>query len=223
MMSEVDAAALEKIAPGARTAVVPNGADLSYFRPRRGEEGPALIYTGGMKMFANQDAVLFFVREIWPLVKREVPEAVFIAVGTNPPEELKAMAAAGSGIEVTGFIDDVRPYVARASVYVVPLRVGGGTRLKVLDAMAQGKAIVSTSIGCEGIDVVPGETLVIEDEPRAFAGQVVALLHDAGRRQRLGLAARALVERKYSWAVIGRSLQQAYEAAVRHNREKTTA
>lgn len=213
VMSALDAAALERIAPGVVTAVVPNGVDLEYFQPRRGEETLAVIYTGGMNMFANRDAVLHFIRTTWPAIKAAVPEAVFYAVGQDPSRELLALATPQSGIIVTGYVDDVRPWVARSAVYVVPLRVGGGTRLKVVDAMAQGKALVSTTIGCEGIEVTPGENIIVADESCAFADAVVRLLRTPGERERLGRAARVFVEQRYAWPIIGRRLLDAYEQA----------
>lgn len=220
VMSAPDAAALECIAPGVETAIVPNGADLEYFQPRRGEETPAVIYTGGMNMFANRDAVMHFLQTSWPAIKAAVPEAVFYAVGQDPPRELLRLATPQAGIVATGYVDDVRPWVARSAVYVVPLRVGGGTRLKVVDAMAQGKALVSTAIGCEGIEVTPGENVVIADEPRAFADAVVRLLRAPAERERLGRAARAFVEQRYAWSVIGQRLLEAYERATENHRRR---
>lgn len=223
MMSELDAADLRRMAPGVMTAIVPNGVDIEYFQPRHGEEGPALIYTGGMNMFANRDAVLYFVRDIWPAVKQAVPEVVFYAVGQDPPAELRALSEHDPQIKVTGYVQDVRPYVSRSAVYIVPLRVGGGTRLKVVDAMAQGKAIVSTSIGCEGIDVLSGKNIVIADEPRPFARNVIELLCDATRRKQLGDAARELAEAKYAWPRIGKQLQEAYLTAMRVSQTRVQA
>ena len=153
MVSRPDADTLSKIAPSARMTVVPNGVDTDYFSPDDANEEPGLVYTGGMNMFANRDAVMYFLRDIWPRIRTRHPQVRFYAVGQDPPAELRALAQGDDRVVVTGFVDDIRPIVRRAAVYVVPLRVGGGTRLKVLDAMAMGKAIVSTSIGCEGIDV----------------------------------------------------------------------
>ncbi|HET7217821.1 MAG TPA: glycosyltransferase [Vicinamibacterales bacterium] len=219
MMSKPDEAALRAQVPGAATAVVPNGVDVEYFRPDPSQETPALIYTGGMNMFANKDAVLFFLDEIWPLVTAQVPNVEFYAVGQDPPRELHAFAERDPRVKVTGKVADIRPYVWKSSVYVVPLRVGGGTRLKVLDAMATGKAMVSTSIGCEGIDVQDGEHLLTADTPQAFADATAALLRDRNRRLALGRAARSLVERTYAWPVIARQLFGAYESARRRAQE----
>jgi len=138
----------------------------------------------------------------------------FFAVGQDPPKELKDFAARDPRVVITGYVTDIRPLVRKSSVYVVPLRVGGGTRLKVLDAMAMGKAMVSTSIGCEGIDLRPGEHLVLADTPEEFAKETVALLADKARRLRLGRAARSLVEERYSWRIIGQKLFDAYREAM---------
>ncbi|MEO5821012.1 MAG: glycosyltransferase [Vicinamibacteraceae bacterium] len=218
VVSAPDGEALAEIAPGLRTAVVPNGVDVDYFSPQPDRETPALVYTGGMNMFANRDAVMSFCAEVWPLITASVPDVTFFAVGQDPPPELRALSARDNRIVVTGFVDDIRPYVSKAAVYVVPLRVGGGTRLKVLDAMAMGKALVSTSIGCEGIAVRPDEHLVIGDTPEAMAAATIALLKDPVRRRALGSAARGLVEQRYAWRVVGRQLLDAYQEATTRQR-----
>jgi glycosyltransferase involved in cell wall biosynthesis len=214
MVSHHDARTLSEMVPGVRTAIVPNGVDIEYFKPACVDEGAALIYAGGMNMFANRDAVTHFLDEIWPRVTAAEPLVRFFAVGQDPPKTLLAAAARDPRIIVTGKVDDIRPYVCEASVYVVPLRVGGGTRLKVLDAMAMAKALVSTSVGCEGIEANPGEHLVTADTPETFADATVALIRDRNRRRALGSAARALVERRYAWSVVGEQLMEAYGAAM---------
>jgi glycosyltransferase involved in cell wall biosynthesis len=214
MVSAVDAEQLQRIYPGANTIVVENGVDVDYFQPVRGQEQPALIFTGGMNMFANRDAVMWFLDEMWPQLKQRVPELRFYAIGQAPPSELLEMAAADPSIEVPGFVDDVRPWVAKSAVYVVPLRVGGGTRLKVVDAMAQGKAIVSTSVGCEGLHVTDGKEILIAYEPEAFIDHVLALLGDESRRNALGDASRALVEAQYAWPSLGAKLLEGYRKVI---------
>ncbi|MEQ1794001.1 MAG: glycosyltransferase [Nitrospira sp.] len=213
-VSNTDEKTLMERVPSLRTAIVPNGVDIEYFSPSQGSDLPALIYTGGMNMFANRDAVMFFLKDIWPLIKQRVPDVRFFAVGQDPPKDLVALAAIDPQIVVTGYVSDIRPLVRDASVYVVPLRVGGGTRLKVLDAMAMGKAMVSTSIGCEGLDVRPDEHLLVGDTPQQFAENTVMLLGDRSRRLELGRAARELVERRYSWRTIGGQLLDAYRRAM---------
>lgn len=221
VVSDRDGEALRHMVPDVHVAVVPNGVNTEYFVPDASSETPALIYTGGMNMFANKDAVMYFLEQTWPLVKHARPDVRFYAVGQDPPPELHAFAARDPNVTVTGYVDDIRPFVRKAAVYVVPLRVGGGTRLKVLDAMSSGKAIVSTSIGCEGIDVTPGEHVLLADSPAEFARQTLALLGDPDRRATLGMAARQLVERRYAWPVIGDRLMDAYAAAL--TREPVTA
>jgi glycosyltransferase involved in cell wall biosynthesis len=217
MMSAADERSLRQLAPNVRTAVVPNGVDVGYFTPREPDDRlpPSVVYTGGMNMFANRDAVLHFLREIWPRLSALVPDVRFIAVGQDPPGELLAAAESDARIVATGFVPDIRPFVAQASVYVVPLRVGGGTRLKVLDAMAMGKALVSTSVGCEGIDVRPGEHVLVADSADRFAEVTAGLLRDGPRRQALGRAARERVESCYAWPHVGRLLLNAYESVSR--------
>jgi sugar transferase (PEP-CTERM/EpsH1 system associated) len=214
VMSEADQRVLAELAPAARSAVVPNGVDTKYFTPDPSQETPALIYTGGMNMFANRDAVMHFLTDIWPLIRARNTEVVFYAVGQDPPKELQAIAEADPRVVVTGYVDDIRPFVRKAAVYVVPLRVGGGTRLKVLDAMAMGKAMVSTSIGCEGIEATPGTHLMIADRPDIFAETTLALLSDPARRLELSRAARARVEERYAWPGVGRLLFDAYQGAI---------
>ena len=219
-VSQPDEKTLGERVPGLRTAIVPNGVDVEYFTPSQVQDRPVLIYTGGMNMFANRDAVIFFLNEIWPLIRKRVPDVRFFAVGQDPPKELLDLAARDPQIVVTGYVNDVRPFVWDASVYVVPLRVGGGTRLKVLDAMAMGKAMVSTSIGFEGLDVRPDEHLLVADSPEQFAEKTVRLLQDPGRRLTLGRNARELVEHRYSWRTIGGQLLDAYRLAMEKGRRE---
>ena len=203
-VSDADRDCLAALAPRAQITAIPTGVDPSYFRPGGGAETPgSLVYSGSMDWYPNEDAVLHFVTSILPRVQREVPGTTLTVVGRDPSPRLRA-AAAGAGVRLTGRVDDVRPHVARAAVFVVPLRVGGGTRLKIFEALAMGKAVVSTSVGAEGLPLVPGEHFVCCDEPADFAHSVAALLNDPRRRSRLGRAGRRLVEERFSWAQVGR-------------------
>ena len=223
MVSELDAQEIKLLIPGVKTSVVSNGVDLEYFSPRQENESEALIYTGGMNMFANRDAVSFFVKEILPIIRNAIPSVEFYAIGQNPPSHMLEMASKDDRIKVPGYVDDIRPYVNRAQVYVVPLRVGGGTRLKILDAMAMGKAIVSTSVGCEGLDVSPGSNIIVADDPEKFAAKTIEALKDRAMRAKLGKAARKLVQEKYSWERIGEQLQEVYESVYKEKRKGYTA
>jgi len=158
----------------------------------------------------NVDAALWFATHVLPLIRVACPDAHLFVVGKNPHPRLAPLAEQ-SGITLTGFVEDVRPYIAAASVYVVPLLTGGGTRLKVLEAMAMGKAIVSTTLGCEGINATPGEDIVLADTALDFAGQVLDLLENAPRRVALGQAARAFVEGHSDWRSVVAPLESLYE------------
>lgn len=212
VVSPADREALLELVPELHSTVVPNGVDTSYYTPteREKESDTTLVFTGKMDFRPNVDAVLWFAREVLPLIREAVPQARLRVVGRNPHPRLKPLAGR-TDITLTGYVDDVRPHVAEAGVYVVPLRVGGGTRLKVLEAMSMGKAIVTTSLGREGIDVADGRELVIADDASAFARSVVDLLRDREGRRELGRAARSLAESNHDWRHITPLLEQVYE------------
>ena len=215
-VSEADKAALQRLVPGLNVTVVPNAVDVKYYTSADTRPSPlpprSLIFTGKMDFRPNVDAVLWFCREVLPLVRSKMPDVRFYIVGQNPHGRVLRLAD-DPAVTVTGYVDDVRPYIAGACVYVVPLRIGGGTRLKVLEAMAMGKPIVSTSLGCEGFEgLVPGRELSLADTPEEFAQQVIELLGDASRRERLSRAARRFVKAQYDWRLIVPRLEQIYEA-----------
>jgi glycosyltransferase involved in cell wall biosynthesis len=188
--------------PPTRTAVIPTGVDVEYFRANGAREEPhTLVFTGSMDWLPNDDAVKYFVGDVLPLVRREVPDARFWAVGRRPLPALRALAS--EAVTVTGTVDDIRPFLDRCAVCVVPLRSGSGTRIKIFEAMAMGKSVVSTTLGAEGLPVTHGQDILLADSPEEFARAIVALLRDPARRRRLGAAARALVERNHSWAAVG--------------------
>jgi len=212
-VSDSDKAVLGEIVPGLRTAVIPNGVDIDYFTPSPSEPAErSLVFVGGMNWYPNRDAVLHLRREIWPLLTQEVPDISLTIVGAHPPEEIMAMAREDSRVTVTGFVDDVRPYLQRAMIYICPMRDGGGTRLKILDALATAKPIVSTTLGCEGIRVEPGRHALLADTPSDFVRQIKRLLDSPFLRQKLAAEGRRLAEAHYSWRVIGARLRDAYSS-----------
>jgi glycosyltransferase involved in cell wall biosynthesis len=214
VVSEGDAHQLRAIQPRANFSVVENGVDVSYFQPAgEQEQCNTLAFTGLLDWYPNVSGIRFFVREIWPLVKNRFADARLYLAGKNPAEEVLAFAQADSSIVVIPNPDDMRPILARAAVCICPLLEGGGTRLKILDALAMGKPMVTTTIGCEGLRVTHGENILVADAPRDFADSVVHLFENEELRQRMGAAGRALVEREYSWDKIGEQLQQAYRGA----------
>jgi glycosyltransferase involved in cell wall biosynthesis len=211
MMSEIDSRRLLAIAPRARTFVVPNGVDTEFFSPSYGREvvSGRLAFLGPSYMLPNRDAVEFFLEQIWPRVRAACPHASLHLIGSCPDEDKRRFERA-NGVVSLGYVEDIRPHMAEAACSIVPLRVGGGTRLKILDAWAMGKAVVSTSVGCEGLHTVDGENIMIRNDPAEFAEAVVAVLRDVDLRRRLETSARATAEQHYSWAQIGESLRDLY-------------
>jgi glycosyltransferase involved in cell wall biosynthesis len=204
--------------------VVENGVDTDYFRPAGGcEEKHTAIFTGTLDWQPNLSAIRYLARDIWPLVKRECPDAKLILAGKKPPAEVFSLMGTISGIEVFANPCDMRPLLARAGVYVCPLLEGGGTRLKILDAMAMGRALVSTTIGCEGLRVRAEQDLLRRDKSAEFASAVVRLFREDDFRAELGRSARGVAEREYSWAKIGGQLKSAYECAARRTQEPACA
>jgi polysaccharide biosynthesis protein PslH len=213
-VSEADAAALRRLAPGLDVAVVPNGVDLNFLRP--GVVAPlpgmvpnALVFTGKMDYRPNVDAVLWFVDEVLPLIIQQAPDAHFYVVGQQPHARL-ARLAEHPAVTLTGRVPDVRPYIAGATAYVVPLRIGGGTRLKVLEAMAMGRPIVSTRLGCDGFAFADGQEVAFADDPASFAASVLALLRDPCAAAELGRRGRQHVEAELGWDAIVPRLEALY-------------
>jgi glycosyltransferase involved in cell wall biosynthesis len=214
VMSALDGEIMQAIAP-ARYEVVENGVDVGFFAALPVVGGCSIVFAGRLDQYSNRDAILHFMEAAWPRILERHAEARITIVGSNPPERLRTLAAQDPRVEVTGFVDDVRPYFARATVAICPIRDGGGTRIKVLDALAQGKPLVSTSIGCEGLEVTPDRDVLIGDTPEAFAAQIGRLFDDAGLREALAREARQTAERVYSWDHLGGKLSALYEGLAR--------
>jgi polysaccharide biosynthesis protein PslH len=207
-VSDADKADFERLVPGARFEVIPNGVDVDAFVPSPGGVKDGIVFVGGMSWFPNADALEFFDEEILPLVRARDAQVTVTWVGRAKPDVIARYAQ--RRVALTGHVDDIRPYVGSAACYVVPLRIGGGTRLKILDAWAMGKAVVSTSVGCEGLDAADGQNILIRDDPAAFAAAVLMVLRDSGLRAALERNARATAEQKYSWTVIGEKMRRVY-------------
>ncbi|HKP45548.1 MAG TPA: glycosyltransferase [Pyrinomonadaceae bacterium] len=180
---------------------VPTGVDTDFFRPLH-PQAPTphnLVFTGSMDWLPNEDGIRYFTEEIMPKIKGQIPDATLTVVGRNPYPSLLELAQRDSSIIVTGRVDDVRPFMDQAAVYVVPLRVGGGTRLKIFEAMAMEKPIVSTTVGAEGLPVTDGNELLIADSPAEFASAVVRLMQDQERASQLAVRAAKLVRQQFGW------------------------
>lgn len=206
----------------ARVSTIATGVDADSFRPSGDFElPPSMVFTGSMDWMPNQDGMLFFASEILPHIHAEIPDTDLWIVGRCPNREIQDLA--GPQVHVTGRVDDIRPYLRRAPVYVVPLRSGSGTRIKIFEAMAMGKPVVSTSIGAEGLPVTHGQNILIADHPREFANSVVRLLRDRELAARLGGAARALVEKQFTWKAVASQFDTILQHTVRSSREPAVA
>jgi sugar transferase (PEP-CTERM/EpsH1 system associated) len=212
-VSDADRDTFARLYPGAvrqPVHVVPTGVDTDFYSPQPlpDPDSRRLVFTGSMDWLPNEDAMVFFCREVLPRIRSAEPAVTLSIVGRAPTSAVRRLAA-DPAITVTGDVNDVRPYVSEAAVYVVPLRIGGGTRLKIFEAMAMGRAVVSTSIGAEGLPVLDGRHLALADDPDRFAASVVGLLRDGGRRAAFERAARALVVDRFGWEDVAGSLETA--------------
>ncbi len=199
-VSDVDKRLMEREFGLRHVHSIPTGVDTEYFRPWPGPEIPnSLVFTGSMDWLPNEDALIFFAQEILGKIKVKIPNVSVSIVGRKPSRRLLDLLASYPEIRVVGRVDDVRPYIARHAVYIIPLRIGGGTRIKFYEAMAMGKPVVSTRIGAEGLPVTHGENVVLADGAEGFAEAVVGLLGDEKARRRLQAASREFVERDCGW------------------------
>ncbi len=219
-VSEIDRNILKAMGVESKIVVVPNGTDTNFFKPLgRSKIEKSVLWIGHMDVHTNLDAVLYFMRDIYPVLKMKCPDVRVIFVGTSPPKEIIEAEKRDKNIKTTGFVDDIRPYLDEAKVLMVPIRIGSGTRLKILDSMAMGKAIVSTSVGCEGLNVTDGKDISIGDTPEDFADRVVHLLNNPKQRERLQRNARDLA-RTYDWELIEEKQEAVYRHAIYNYEQK---
>ena len=203
-----DAQVIRSVSPEARIPVLPNVVDVESYEPPYEDDGRTLLFVGAMDWFPNRDAVDYFIAEILPAVRGLVPGARFVVAGRNPSRDMLRRYSNLADVEFTGSVADMRPIIAQAAVCVVPLRMGSGTRMKILEAAAMGKAIVSTTLGAEGLEFVDGSEVVIAEPAQAFSAAAAELLSDPARRCLLGRAARRRVEQKHSIATLRQSLSE---------------
>lgn len=213
-VSELDRKFFSRYFDPSKITVIPTGVDTDYFRPLpEGERPHRLVFTGSLDWMPNHDGASYLLKELLPRIRSEIPEVTLCIAGRNPSSNLKELGRRYC-VEITGWIEDIRSCIREAAVYVVPLRVGGGTRLKIFEAMAMGKAIVSTTIGAEGLPVTDGENIIIQDDSREFAAAVVRLLRDPVARTRIGRAARKTVEKRYTWKAAADEFDSALKKAM---------
>jgi glycosyltransferase involved in cell wall biosynthesis len=203
-----DCALLQALAPNLPMFVVPNVVDVNEYTPEAGEDNGKILFQGGMDWYPNRDAVEFFVTQIFSRVRSHAPDVRFVVAGRNPPHDFRQRLSRVPGVEFTGTVPDMRSEIASASVCVVPLRMGSGTRLKILEAAAMAKPIVSTHLGAEGLEFSDGQEIELADDPAVFANAVLKLLAAPSDRHRLGQAARNRVEQDYSLPALRASLRQ---------------
>jgi polysaccharide biosynthesis protein PslH len=208
-VSEVDAALMRDMFGVTAVSDVPTGVNIEYFARAKTSETPAdLVFVGSMDYMPNVDSVLYFTREILPLIRKQRPGCTVTVVGRKPPREILAIAEQDPKVRITGTVPDVRPYLWSSAVSIVPLRVGGGTRLKIYESMAAGTAVVSTTVGAEGLAIQPPTDIRIADTPEAFAAECLRLLGNPGERQAVAAAALEMVSNHFSWDQVCRQFEQ---------------
>ncbi len=213
-VSNTDRDVMTSMVPASEISVVPTGVDLKKFQydPNIRPVGPYVVFTGSMDWEANIDGVEYFCKEVWPQVLAQVPQAKFQIVGRRPHARVRNLASIN--VEVTGTVPSIMEYLQKAAVFIVPLRIGGGTRIKIYEGMAVGKATVSTTVGAEGLDVTHGKDILLADDPKAFAEAIVLLLQDEAARRRYEAAA-ASTAQKYDWPVITRQFVEVLQTTIR--------
>ena len=222
-VSETDRDAFAQVIDHEKLTVIPTGVDVSYFQPMQVEDRPnSLVFTGSMDWLPNEDAILYFAEAILPLIKRQCPDISLEVVGRSPSRKLRALAESEKSIRLTGWVEDIRPFLSCGAVCIVPLRIGGGTRLKIFEAMAMGKAVVSTSVGAEGLPVQSGENIMLADTPEAFSNAVMSLLNNSVQRKRLGASASNLVQEKYSWRRVAENFARILQEVVERSSASAT-
>jgi len=205
--SELDSERLLRISYTSKERVIPNGVDTKYFKPIEAEKVPdSMIFAGGLSWYPNIDAMHYLADEIWPLLKQKIPDITMSVIGKNPSKKLLNLGKKDKNFNVYGFVDDVRPYIAKSMIYVCPIRDGGGTKLKILDALAMGCAIVAHPMAIEGIDLKHDQNVLIANSAEEFVKYITLLLNNPLLRKKLSENGRQVVIDKYSYTSIGEKL-----------------
>lgn len=215
LASPVDKKFMEKLHADLPIEVIPNGVDLEYFKPQiTEEEFPSLVFTGFMNYIPNEDAMIYFCSKILPLVEETYSQIKCYIVGKGVSDKLRKAVANKKNVMLTGFVEDVKTFINKASIFICPLRMGTGIKNKVLEAMAMRKPVISSSFGAESINVVPGKDIMIADKPEEFAKHIIELLKDKNKRFEIGTNARRLVENNHDWSFLGKAMDKIYKEAV---------
>lgn len=210
--SEIDQQRLQLIAPGSRVEEIPNGVDINFFNPDlTTKQDQSLLFIGRLSWYPNIQAVRYIAHEIWPAIKAELPDISIDIIGANPPKDVQQLSFSDKNFRVHGFVDDISPYFNKAAIYLCPITDGGGTKLKVLDALAMGKALIANKIACEGIKVTEGENVIFAETADEYVKAIKLLLNDESLRRDMGINARQLIENEYSYEKVGVKLSMLYE------------
>ena len=200
VVSELDKERIRNNFGKREVSVVPTGVDTDYFKPTAcSKKAYNIVFTGSMDWLPNEDGIIYFVDKIFPIIKKKVPQANLSIVGRNPTEKVKKLEDSYKGVEVTGYVNDIRPFLDRSEIFIVPLRIGGGTRIKIFEAMAMQKPVISTTVGAEGLPVKHYENIIIADDPEVFAEETIRLLQNEHIRDRIGSKGQELVVKNHSW------------------------
>jgi glycosyltransferase involved in cell wall biosynthesis len=223
-VSDADARMMERDYGVAKVHDIPTGVDIDFFKPSNNASPRpnSLVFTGSMDWLPNEDAMRFFTDDVLPIVKQRIPDIHLTIVGRNPYPSLLELAKRNPALTVTGRVDDVRPYMQNAVAFIVPIRIGGGTRLKIYEAMAMEKPVISTTIGAEGLPVRDGEELLIADDAESFAEAVVKVLRDSDLASQLGESAAQLVRRNFGWPGVAAMFADLCRAAIVNETSKLT-
>lgn len=205
-VSENDRDLFRKLYATDNASTIPTGVNIEYYKPGNEKETTpeTLVFCGSMDWLPNEDAILFFIRDILPVIRKKIENIHLTVVGRNPSAVLKKQVEKIPQVSLTGWVDDTRPYIAKSALFIVPIRIGGGTRMKIYEAMAMGKTVVSTTIGAEGLPVKNNEHLMIADAPGKFANVIIDLLLNHGKRERLGKNARNYVKNNFAWQSVAK-------------------
>ena len=216
-VSDKDQNGFERLYDADNVVTIPTGVDIDHFSASQGAvvKENSLVFCGSMDWLPNEDAMFFFVKDILPMVKEKIPGITLTIVGRNPSPNLEKMLTNYNNIELTGWVDDIRPYIAKGALYIVPIRIGGGTRMKIYEAMAMGKPIISTAIGAEGLPVINGENIVIEDNPIRFGEKIVELLENKQKREEIGSAAFDFVCKNFTWQKVSEEFSNICQESIK--------
>ena len=223
LVSPKDAEVIHSLSPRSRIQIIPNGVDVDYYFPsivNTKDRSNILVFHGHMSYPPNVDAMLFFCKHIMPIVVKQIPDLKLLIVGKNPSPEIQNLQDSNNHVQVTGFVDDIRPFLWKAGICVFPLRKGGGFRNKIAEAMAMGKPVITTTTGAEGLEAVPGKHFLIADRPKEFAGSIIELLKDQQLMDNLGDSARKFVVENYSWENVAGQFESLYRTLIEQGKVK---